>query len=72
MQIDSATAGQNIGIFYQQLRQYSEQGKVSKEAEEERVGNILKQEAETVQPIYNSKGKLIEYEQSEKQIDVMA
>jgi len=54
---DSVTAAQYMGYF--QIRKILEQGKVAPEAEEVRVQRILKEQREKIQPVYETKGKLV-------------
>ncbi len=50
-----------IGYGYDRLRRSLDAGKERPKAEEIRVQKVLEEQRKTIQPIYNAKGKLIEY-----------
>jgi hypothetical protein len=68
--IDSVTAVQYSGYFQKQVRQSLGQGKVTPATEEAIFQKRLEEERKRIQPIYNSKGKLVEYEQSGRHLDI--
>ncbi len=57
--IDSVTAVQFTGYFYSNIRKMLDAGKVAPENEEARIQRILEEEREKIQPVYETKGKLI-------------
>ena len=70
MTIDSVTAAQFTGYFQSGIKKSLEQGKVAKISEEIRVQRRLEEERKRVQPVYNVKGKLIEYSENGRHLDV--
>ncbi|HTY43896.1 MAG TPA: hypothetical protein VMC80_01505 [Patescibacteria group bacterium] len=56
------TTLQGTGYFQSLIRRFFEQGKVSVEAQEAIFEEEQEEERKRIQPIYNSKGKLIEYD----------
>ncbi len=54
------------------LRHSLDAGKPAPEAEEIRVQKALEDERKKVQPIYNSKGEIIEYDQYGRHLDITA
>jgi hypothetical protein len=72
MPIDSVTAVQYSGYFQKDILKSLEQGKVAPEAEEDRIQKRLEEERKRVQPIYNSQGKLIEYDNSGRHLNIKA
>jgi len=76
MTIDSVTAThqttaiQYTGYFYNPIRQTLEQGKIAPEVEEARIQRILEEERKRIQPIYNAKGKIIEYRKSGRYLNI--
>jgi len=70
MTIDSVTAAQFTGYFQSEIKKILEQGKVAKISEEIRVQRRLEEERKRVQPVYNVKGKLIEYSENGRHLDV--
>ena len=60
MTIDSVTAIQYAGYFHNSIRQTLEQGKVSPETLEAIFQKKLEEERKRIQPIYESKGKLVD------------
>ena len=71
MTIDSVTAVQYTGYFHNPIRQTLEQGKVAKETEEIIFQRSLEEERKRIQPIYNSRGKLIEYKESGRYLNII-
>ena len=70
MTIDSVTAVQYTGYFQSEIKKSLEQGKVNPVTEEIRVQRRLEEERKRVQPVYNVKGKLIEYSENGRHLDV--
>jgi len=60
MTIDSVTAIQYTGYFQKFVRDSYEAGKVAPENEEARVQRILEEQRKKIQPIFESKGKLVD------------
>lgn len=57
---DSVTAVQYSGYFQNPIRQTLEQGKVAPATEEARVQRILEEQRKRIQPVYETKGKLVD------------
>lgn len=70
--IDSVTAVQYTGYFHSEIRKSLEQGKVTPETQETIFQKKLEEDRKRIQPIYNSKGKIIEYDNSGRHLNVMA
>lgn len=58
------------GYCHNLIRRSLDAGKERPENKELRIIKKLKEEREKVQPVYNSKGKLIEYDKYERHLDV--
>mgnify|MGYP001597738302 CR=1 FL=1 len=64
MRMDPLTAAHEIGYFYNNIRGIFNDERVSQEIEKERIIKELREERKRVQPIYNAKGQIIEYDKS--------
>ena len=49
------------GYLHVPIRKMNDSGKVNPELEDFRIQKILEEDRRKIQPIYNSKGKIIEY-----------
>jgi hypothetical protein len=58
------TTLQGTGYFQKPIRQASEQGRIATMTMEAIFESRLEDEKKKVQPVYNSKGKLVEYDNS--------
>ncbi len=72
MTIDSITAVQYTGYFQENIRKNLEQGKIAPETQEAIFQKKLEEDRKRIHPIYNSKGKIIEYDNSGRHLNVMA
>lgn len=77
MTIDSVRAAHQIteiqysGYFQNNVRKLQEAGKVAEVSEEARVSKILEEDRKKVQPIYESRGKIIRHYEVGKRIDIL-
>ncbi len=60
-----------IGYGYDRLRRSLDAGKKTREAEEVETQKALEEQSKTIQPIYNVKGKLIEYDNSGRHLNIL-
>ncbi|RLG15532.1 hypothetical protein DRN69_02840 [Candidatus Pacearchaeota archaeon] len=60
------------GYCYDFIRKTSDSGKETLDAKEARIKKILEDNKRKIQPIYNSKGKLIEYDKYGRHLNVKA
>lgn len=60
------------GYFNEPIQRILDAGKIIPERENENIKKTLDENRKKVQPVYNSKGKLIEYEKYGKHLDVLA
>lgn len=60
------------GYFYEIVKKIFSVGKENPESKEARLKKSLEKERKTIQPIYNSKGKLIEYDNFGRHLDFVA
>lgn len=66
------TAIQGTGYFQNSVRKTNEQGRISEETREAIFQEKLGEERKRIQPVYNSRGKLVEYDNSGRRLNVMA
>lgn len=65
------TTIQGTGYFRKPVRDSLEQGKVAEETKEAIFQNKAEDERKRIQVIYNSRGKLIEYDSRGKRLNVL-
>jgi hypothetical protein len=58
------------GYCHYLIIKISEAGKETKESVEKRVQEVFENDRKKVLPVYNAKGKLIEYDQSGRHFDI--
>ena len=58
------------GVLHTLIRKSLDAGKETPESEEERIKKTFEEERKKVAPVYNSQGKLIEYEESGRHLDI--
>ncbi len=56
----SVTAVQYSGYFHSKIRKLLEAGKINPETEEARIQRILEEQRKRIQPVYETKGKLVD------------
>jgi len=69
--IDEVTKILYIEYWAHAIKQNLDAGKERTENKEFRITKKLKDEREKVQPVYNSKGKIIEYDKYGRHLNVM-
>lgn len=73
--IDGVVAATNVGqvgLAHSLIRKMQDAGKETPAKEEIRVRKALEEERKKVQPIYNLKGKVVEYYENGRHLDVNA
>ncbi len=74
MRINNITAISGIAPFtgycHDFIKKSCDSGKEPEELKEKRINLILEEERKKVQPIYNSKGKLIEYDKYGRHLSI--
>lgn len=73
--IENFVAVTNIeyaGLVHAPIRKMQDAGKETPEAREIRVQKVLEEERKKVLPIYNSKGKVVEYDKYGRHLDIKA
>ena len=74
MKIESIlpTMAAYMGYFNSYIRKVHRQGEIAPEVQEVIFQEKLKEEEKRIQPIYDLRGKLIKYENSGRQLNIMA
>jgi hypothetical protein len=65
------TTIQGTGYFQNPIRKTLEQGKLAPEVREVMFQNKMKEEEKRIQPIYNSRGKIIEEDISGRRLNML-
>lgn len=63
---------QGTGYFQNNIRKNHEQGKVAPNTMEAIFQSRMEDEKKKIQPIYNSRGKLVEYDNSGRRLNILA
>lgn len=58
------------GYYYEFIHKTSKAGEEREEIKEERIKKILDEERKRIQPVYNVKGEIIEYDNHGRHLDV--
>ena len=66
------TTIQGTGYFQNNIRKTHEQGRVAPEVQEAIFQSRLEDEKKRVQPTYNSRGRLVEYDNSGRRLNISA
>ncbi len=66
----SPTIAADTGYFNNNVKEIFNDNRVSKEIEQEEIIKGLREDRKKVQPIYDAKGQIIEYNQHGKHLDV--